>query len=139
VTRLLTEDGLIVGISADLRQLEQVSGAAQVPLHHDAQVADREQGPAMGDHDPGRSLRRPPAPRVDLPRDLVHGTLGGQTHTDVQELADTGLGRQEPNDPAQEPPVLPFLPTAASLSHAAQDIRAAMRRRPKADRASRSR
>jgi len=36
----------------------------------------------------------------------VHGTLRGQPHADVEELADTGLGRQEPDDPAQEAPVL---------------------------------
>jgi hypothetical protein len=38
--------------------------------------------------------------------DLAHGTLGGQPHADVEELADAGLGRQEPDDPAQEAPVL---------------------------------
>ena len=27
---------------------------------------------------------------VDLARDLVHGTLGGQPHADVKELGDTG-------------------------------------------------
>jgi hypothetical protein len=43
---------------------------------------------------------------IDLVRDLVHGTLGGQPDADVEELADTGFGRQEPNDPAQEAPVL---------------------------------
>ena len=37
-----------------------------------------------------------PRPRVDLPRDLVHGPLRGQPHADVKELADTRLGRQEP-------------------------------------------
>jgi hypothetical protein len=43
---------------------------------------------------------------VDLARDLVHGTLGGQPDAEVEELADTGFGRQEPDDPAQEAPVL---------------------------------
>jgi len=47
-----------------------------------------------------------PRPGVDLARDLMHGPLRGQPHADVQELADAGLSRQEPNDPAQEAPVL---------------------------------
>ena len=41
-----------------------------------------------------------------LASDLVHGTLRGETHADVEELADTGFGRQEPDNPAQEAPVL---------------------------------
>jgi hypothetical protein len=32
--------------------------------------------------------------------------LRGQPHADVEELGDTGFGRQEPNNPAQETPVL---------------------------------
>jgi hypothetical protein len=31
---------------------------------------------------------------------------GHATHPDIEELADADLGRQEPNDPAQEAPVL---------------------------------
>ena len=47
-----------------------------------------------------------PRPGVDLAHDLVHGTLCGQPDADVEELADAGFGRQEPNDPAQEAPIL---------------------------------
>ena len=59
----------------------------------------------MGDDD--RVIVHVDHPRVgvELAHDLVHGTLGGQPHTDVEELADTGLGGQEPDDPAQEAPV----------------------------------
>ena len=95
-----------VQVRADLRIREQLRGAAQVPLHHDAQVGDREQGLAVGDDD--RVIVHVDNPRVgvDLADDFVHGTLRGQPHADVEELADTGFGRQEPNDPAQEAPVL---------------------------------
>jgi hypothetical protein len=47
-----------------------------------------------------------PRVRVDLAHHLVHRTLRGQPHADVEELADTGFGCQEPNNPAQEAPVL---------------------------------
>ena len=41
--------GLLKSRCADLRLREQLRGAAHVPLHRDAQVADREQGLAVGD------------------------------------------------------------------------------------------
>ncbi len=43
---------------------------------------------------------------VDLARDLMHRTLRGQPHADLQELGDAGFGGQEPDHPAQEAPVL---------------------------------
>ena len=49
-------------------------------------------------------------------RDLAHDTLRGQPHADIEELADAGLGGQEPDDPAQEAPVLQCQPAQPGTS-----------------------
>ena len=50
---------------------------------------------------------------VDLQRDLVHRPLGGQPNADIEELVNAGLAGQEPDDPAEEPPVLHRRPPQA--------------------------
>ena len=60
----------------------------------------------MADHDRVVVQVQDASLRVDLERDLVHRTLGGQPDADIEELVDAGFADQEPDDPAEEPPVL---------------------------------
>jgi hypothetical protein len=90
----------------EVRVREQFDWAAHVCPHHDAQVANCQQRLAMGDDDRVVVNVSDPDARTDLAGNLVHGALRGQPHANVQELGNAGLGRQKPDHPAQESPVL---------------------------------
>jgi glucarate dehydratase len=84
---------------------EQLAGAAQVGLDHNAAVLDRQQGLPVRDHDRVVVGVDNSCVRIGLVGHLVHGALRRQSDADIEELADARF-RCGPHYPAQEPPVL---------------------------------
>jgi hypothetical protein len=76
---------------------------------HPPLLAAGHQGPGVGQHDRVVVHVDDPRLRGQLLGDLVDVARGRDAGPDVEELADAGLGDQEPHGPAHERPLGPHL------------------------------